>query len=687
MDLGFEIVAEGARSKRPSDEPAPAQVPMRPRDQRRNPSTDQKRVRRAMQRKVAAHQCMCEHINHFPPGDPASTAGGFDDHPREGGAHEYGKASAGEHSARYVGPVCDWCAEKCMKDYLLPKESHLHLAAEEEHEKELTCPQCLQHVTVVLQPEGPKFTYNCPNCGYHGTIDAPKEATRRTSVVSGTAQDRARLLAEAARASTLSEQQRLVSEADKIDQSMRSTASLDRESSLVDSVVSDTLTPVRVHEMHTASTDWLGDSVPYSSPEDAQREMVAQASLWFGRTATFVKDDVEEFGEQARGMARRLAGQFGEHADVAERAFLDYTSHLQSRHAASGLPPGPSGQQATMPTGVEGYEGLPVEVTTSERAPQIEVLEQAGNGAPTQTSHGTPLGGASASRRALAAYDNGTMYSGRPAGPVAIQYPAHDSGNPHEIHCNHCGVVSTHFDEDDAFQAAMAHNESHPGGYPHGHPDMPVLSSRKEATMQCPTCAGQGRVAVRQAPVSRPTAASGLDQIDQVVDAFENPKPTPLPTEVMWPWEIGGNQQQQVQQETEQQIRQRGSRQQQAQAAAQAVYNRVLAGQDVSGWAGTGGGPTGVPGVQDGGNAPSSNLGQPDDVYGYGGTNQDQPLKPYGADEANDVTNNPGMGYQVGQPTQYDMGGRQQSTGAKDPQIAAAERFIAQRSAFLSQRG
>jgi hypothetical protein len=54
--IGFEVVAAAPKGNRASSEDAPGQVPMRgtdPRQVRRNPSTDQKKVRRAQQRKTA----------------------------------------------------------------------------------------------------------------------------------------------------------------------------------------------------------------------------------------------------------------------------------------------------------------------------------------------------------------------------------------------------------------------------------------------------------------------------------------------------------------------------------------------------------------------------------------------------------------------------------------------------------
>ena len=49
-----------------------------------------------------AHPCECEHTAHWTDRD-----------------HDYRKAQAGARRARYVGPVCDHCADGHMADYLV----------------------------------------------------------------------------------------------------------------------------------------------------------------------------------------------------------------------------------------------------------------------------------------------------------------------------------------------------------------------------------------------------------------------------------------------------------------------------------------------------------------------------------------------------------------------------------------
>jgi hypothetical protein len=446
----------------------------------------------------------------------------------------------------------------------------------------------------------------------------------------------ARLLREAAKASSLAETQRLVGEAEQLRTAALAAQADARGLDLSNAVVRDTLTPVRVHEHHTAATDWIG-SVD-TAGDGYEHEMIAQGSLWYGKTAA-IRPFRDEFVEQARGMARRLAGAYGERAPEAEHTFFAHVATLWNREvtagtvklAESGVPqvgePGNPVAEATVGPSVDlGLDGA---ATSSERAPVIQVLDH--------NTSGPQLGHAEGHDAEAANGDTA------PSGDNASKVP---------------------------FQANRAWKKS----------------NERNASMEhasCPTCQGRGRVAVRT------QAASGLDQIDQVADPKDNPAQTPYPTDVMFPWEMAPGQIEQSIGQAEQQIAQReqlkgASRQ----ARAMEAYRRVLAGQDDSGWLGDNGAGGVAPGQQDGGNpGPPSNLGQPDPVYGQGGDNGNQPLKPYGADEADDVTNNPGT-WSLGQPTQADIGGRGQATAAKgDPEIEQALEFVRRRRAYLASQG
>jgi hypothetical protein len=502
-----------------------------------------------------------------------------------------------------------------------------------------------------------------------------------------------RLLIEAARADTLPEQQRLMGKAMQAQGAISAEAAREREVDLAHAVVNDRLTPVPVHEHHTAATDWLGD-VDTSTTGNPEREMVAQGSVWYAQVHEVVKQHPEELSEQARGMARRLAGRYGRSADAAEHAFLNHVASLHGRDVAQGMVvvaaadythegPGVQGEQTTM--------GLPGAMTSSERAPAMQDLnDNTAGGSVSDRSWPTPL--------QLPQQDVDAANGDSGTSRVAIKAPYYsDDAGTGVTEREKAAEKSSGDDEDDDRD-----HRDHPDWQRHHNAKGSPMQQRTAACPECrgcPACGGTHRVAVRT------QAASGLDQIDQTVDPHDNPSATPYPTDVAFPWEMPGDSSQAIQ-ETEQQLAEReqrkgASRRQLAEHAARRaatqVYRQVLAGQDDSGWLGDMGAGGVRPGMQDAGNPGvpyPGNLADADPVYGQGGDNGNQPLRPYGQDEANDVTNNPGMGYQPGQPTQYDQAGRTnqvgQPTAARrpsddDPEIARAQTYIRQRRAILDR--
>jgi uncharacterized Zn finger protein (UPF0148 family) len=605
-----------------------------------------------------------------------------------------------------------------------------------------TCPACGQRVHM-------RHTFGglvCPLCGHKSSGGHESKEGRRMAPQSS---DVARLLAEASRADTHTERQRLMGEAEEARTQIAAAHQATRDVDLASAVVADRLTPVRVHEHHTAATDWLGGIETTAAP-DAEREMVAQGSVWYAKLADIVKQHPDELAQQAYGMGRRLAGRYGSGADAAERAFLDHVGMLHARDvhqglitlvAASGVPQVGDAGNPEQGLGLEGEQvtmGLPAELTSSERAPAIQTLENNTTGGvgsdPGQLPQGNPDEGngdegdrqddalrATSSRRTADSYwrdKNEQPLQVDPSNPSAAwnrwgnspHWTDHQEGFEHGYM-----TEDRHREHDRTGGPNQAYHEGYDLGAHHYRQDLPRphdLSafsrdlgktifgsnhSERNTSMQtatCPACAGHGRVAVRT------QAASGIDQIDQIVDAKDNPSATPYPTEVAFPWEMPGDSSQAIQ-ETEQQLAEReqrkgASRKQAAERAAheaaQRAYRTVMAGQDDSGWAGDNGAQGVGPGQQDGGNPGNTypgNIADPDPVYGFGGDNGNQPLKPYGADEADDYTNNPGMNYQPGQPLQNDLGGRVNQVGASrrrsddDPQIQQALAFARQRRALL----
>jgi hypothetical protein len=462
-----------------------------------------------------------------------------------------------------------------------------------------------------------------------------------------TDRDVQRLLREAASATTLSEQRRLVGEAEQAKTTLYAEAARAREVDLSQAIVQDHLTPVSVFEHHTAATDWLGE-VDTTPPADMDNKILAQATLWYSNLHPEVKQFASEFTEQAKGRAHKLAGAYGPSADAAEDLFLSHVAACHAREVKSGVVKlaveAPTAPDTSPMSSGTAYEGLPADVTTSERAPAIQALEQ----------------------------NNG-------AGGATDVVPVNDPG---------LGAVDTQVDRtnNDLGDQAVADLTS--------QVDRTSTASRHVATKensmqhaQCPTCGGHGRVAVRVAP--QPTiedivrmGVSGLDQVDQIVDPHDNgpdTNPAPgqtetYPTDVAFPWTMNPSNVQQSINTAEQQIAERetrkgASRQEVAQRVAREAYRRVMAGTDDSGWIGDMGAGGYSPGEQDwnqGAEGGANNLGYPDAVY-PGGDNPSRPLKPYGADEADDETNNPSS-WSPGQPTQMDMAGRGQATnGAPAP--------------------
>jgi hypothetical protein len=488
-----------------------------------------------------------------------------------------------------------------------------------------------------------------------------------------------RLLVEAAKAPTLQETQRLVTAAEDLRSQLYAEAAAVRDVELGNALVLDHLRPVATYERHSTATDWIGDLVTNSDARTASAQAQARGTVWFNKLAAVVVADEDEFVQQALGMAQRIAGPHGEQAPVVKQAFLDHVVALRQHDAMLHEAINP----ATFPSNLNGtYEGMPEGYTTSERAPVIEQLEA--NDGPNASQNVVPVN------------DPGL-------GQVDTQVERinnTDLGGQNQPTTN-----TADLGQDKQASRRTVHKES----------------GMQQA--QCPTC-GHGRVAVRQAPLPSieqiiRQGVSGLDQIDQTVDPHDNgAAPTPYPADVAFPWTMQEGAQQQTINQAEQQIAQREqqkgasrrmSKQEAANYAAQEAYRQVMAGYDASGWAGDMGATPPGPGQQDGGPGagPAVNLGFPDPVYGEGGDNGNQPMRPYGQDEANDYTNNQGMNYTPGQPTQYDTpiqtsnapagggapgfpnppinNGAQQKKSSvdTDPELQKALAFVRQRRAFL----
>jgi hypothetical protein len=447
------------------------------------------------------------------------------------------------------------------------------------------------------------------------------------------------LLRQASHAPTLSEQVELVRQAEllKNEALEERTASWSAE----DAVINDTLVPGRVHELHTASTDWLLDVETGFDPREANNKMVAEASLWFGRVNDDVKSYADEYQEQARNLARRLAGQFGEGADVAERAFVDEANRLRTQAVKAGLVTEanydctPEEQDESFAMGAPIHsngDGVQMHSSLEEdpTSPRERMMVR-------QASFVDDL------------YESLSMQ--HTANEVAGAQPdALSTGLPAGATDSNRGPVMQELAVPNPSQDVVPVNDP---GLSNKQP-FPVSGNRKESNMHvtCPNCHGQGKVAVHV------EAASGLPQIDQIVDPHDNPAQTPYPGEVAFPWTLNpAAQVQQHVQEGEAQIAERNQRSPLASGAA--ASRHTAGGRDNSGWVGDMG-AKGVdyPGYQVGQFPQGQAGGYVDPVYGQGGDQAPGPQKPYGNEECQDYTNNPGMNWQPGQPTQADQAWR-----------------------------
>lgn len=151
----------------------------------------------------------------------------------------------------------------------------------------------------------------------------------------------AKILSELATASSLDEQRKLVDELDAVRAERRAAVQADRDTDLANAIIRDVLTPVAVHSLHSVNTDWLRDED--TSGGDYDHAMTAEATLWLKDLDAEVRADAAELREQTRGMARRVAGRYGEQAEAAEAVFIETVKRL------SGLD-----RQATRKTAKDG---------------------------------------------------------------------------------------------------------------------------------------------------------------------------------------------------------------------------------------------------------------------------------------------------------------------------------------------
>jgi hypothetical protein len=675
----------------------------------------------------------------------------------------------------------------------------------------------------------------------------------------------ARLLRQASNPATpAAARAELIAEAERLQTARIASVDVDRALDLTVHEAVE-IVPQGTHELHTSATDWLvGMSTTAASATEAEHALIAEASLWFERVPAIVKEDPDEYLTQAKGLAKRIASQYGEAADAAADAFMREAARLYRQglktgsvkvaelipaHDLSG-PPGSMGRipdptpqpgnqddyttnthdtpkpgphlDASIPGAGETLDNHEHPLSEREVAKHmtgedVSGVREMASGYAAQQVHGSKTAARVAEDDELAAVLAGTKVGFLPLllegaegaeGAAATETAAGEGaggfnmgstpGMPGGGQGGHGGSVSGELDSASSGvgqaadeyarqQVTSASQVPQVGSYGSGgtsglpvdvfpslggngaEPDTssnraPALqelvdftgwngtsvvppnegeaenenqgligprdatapgdpagfpvsgsqhtaskgSSMTQSTASCPTCGGHGVVPTRK------MAYSGLPQIDQIVNADDTPDANSVapgqtehyPDQVAWPltgWgatpEQGPANIQNAIQQAEGQISDRNARS--PLVTGTTAQRRQAGGRDNSGWIGDMGGrgtdyegessPVGYNGT--------SQLGQPDPVYGFGGEQGDRPLKPVGEMEVNDDTNVPpqvpfpGGEYDAGQayrsvtPSMSTQGARDPFLGQIEDEMRRLQQVAAARVAQLQQRG
>lgn len=302
---------------------------------------------------------------------------------------------------------------------------------------------------------------------------------------------RSDLVAQISKAATFAEQREAVMALDDYDKNQRTAAQNARDLDWADAVVRETLSPVVSHEVqrNTTDTDWLGEYTGSANTHKA----VAEASLWYSRISPEVKSDAHEFAIQADGFMRREASKHGEQAEAVLAEGLNYLGFLwrkdgHDKTAASGL----DQIQQTVDS-QENPRPTPLDPTVFDNfADEVHPINQGVVG--TETSDRAPL-------------------------LQEIMQEGQGQGQPEK--------PGGHMETGD-------YSNSYTDVQPMGTLDAASGPLQQQA-MFTPSLAINQTMTLDD---FRRQAASGLDQIQQVVDSHENPAPTAEPLEVAFPWLI-----------------------------------------------------------------------------------------------------------------------------------------------------
>lgn len=217
---------------------------------------------------------------------------------------------------------------------------------------------------------------------------------------------------------------------DAFDRERAAVHAASRELDLGSRIAAQRLTPVPLHELHTAATDWLAEIPEPEAGPSLRTAMIAEASTWYGGLDPAVREDGEELAEQARGRARTLASAHGRHAAVAAAEFLSVVGYLFTRQGASGLPQidqtvDPNNQPSATPYPAEVFDNFAEEQdpfngvetnnhqsgASSQGAPLVQQVVQ-------QNSSGSGFGsGPEKPNEHDTAFDTSNSYAEVPLGP------------------------------------------------------------------------------------------------------------------------------------------------------------------------------------------------------------------------------------------------------------------------------
>lgn len=265
MRLGFEFFAAKPKVEVSNDD-APTQVPMKAAHKElRNPTTDQKKVRRAMQRKTAAGP---------------------------------------EDRCYFCGESCHW-ESSSVGDYFVHDETQQQ--------------QC---------PDGSGNMAEPATETYDGV---PSRFARKETAMKTEAE-----LLRAMASANYTEQKQIMEELNRVRAQRTASIQADRENDFSTGVTQLQRTAGSYGLTRTASDWMLEDEETPAEFAAVSNRVVTEANLWFTRTSAEVQADAEEFTEQAKGAARRVASMHAEHFVAAERTFMDQAEFLRKRHTAAG---------------------------------------------------------------------------------------------------------------------------------------------------------------------------------------------------------------------------------------------------------------------------------------------------------------------------------------------------------------